>query len=89
MKNFDHIELDPEINRLLACGIDECGQPHKTPIFRLSSIATDENRVIVFDNDKPMFVLETSGKDAALQKLEELNAFVSRNFKFSPSCFKP
>lgn len=85
MQKFDHFELDPSNNRILACGIES----NNTPIFRLSSIATDENRVIVFDNDKPMFVLEASGKDEALQKLEELNAFVSRNFKLSPSCFKP
>lgn len=85
MQKIDHFELDPNNNRILACGIES----YKTPIFWLSSIATDENRVIVYDNDKPMFVLEASGKEEALQKVEELNAFVTRHFKRSPSCFKP
>lgn len=86
MKKFDYFELDPNSKRILACGIDEHGQTHKTPIFRLTSIATDEQRVIVYDNDKPKFVLETSGKDEALQKCEELTSFCNRHFKISPSC---
>jgi hypothetical protein len=89
MKKFDHFELDPNNHRILACGTDEHEQSHKTPIFRLSSIATDEHRVIVYDNEKPMYVLETVEKDEALKKLEELTAFVNRHFRFSPSCFMP
>jgi hypothetical protein len=84
MRKFDHFELDPNNNRILACG-----ESHKTPIGLLTSIATDGNRVIVFDDDKAMFVFEANEKNAALQKIEELNAFVDRYSKVSPSCFKP
>jgi len=89
MNIFVHFELDPNNKRILACGIDEHGQAHKTPIFRLSYIATDEHRVIVYDDGIPMFVLETSGKVEALQKLEELTSFCNRHFKISPSCYMP
>lgn len=85
MKEFDRFELDPNNNRILACCIDG----YKIPIFRLSSIATDQHRVIVYDNDQQMYVLETGGKDLALQKLQELTAFVKKHFKLSPSCFMP
>lgn len=81
MKNFDHIEFNHKSNRLLACGFDEYGQYHKTPIFRLSSICTEEDRVIVFDNHKSMFVLKTTGREETLEKLEELKAVIEKHKK--------
>lgn len=83
MKTFDKFEIDPNNNRILVCCIDGC----KIPIFRLSSITADEHQVIVYDNDLPMYVLEARGRDLALQKLEELTAFVNKYFSLSPSCF--
>jgi len=89
MKNFDRFELEPESNRLLACGIDEHGRPHKTPIFMLTSIRTEWDRVIACDNNEQEFVLKTTGKDDAKKKLEELQAFIQNPFKNSPSFFMP
>lgn len=88
MKHFDHFELDPNNGRILACGIDECGQAHKTPIFWLSRIDVDGNRVVVFDNNKPMFVLETKSNDEALQKKRDLCAFLNEHLQ-SLSFFMP
>lgn len=89
MKNFDSFELEPESNRLLACGIDEHGRPHKTPIFRLTSIGTAGDRVIACDINEQKFVLKTTGMDGAKKKLEELEAFIQKHFKNSPSFFMP
>lgn len=80
MQEFEHFELDPNNNCILACG-----EAHKTPILWLSSISVCENCVIVYDNNKPTFFLETSGKDEALKKIEELKAFLNEHFKYSPS----
>lgn len=85
MQKFDHFELDPNNNRILACDIES----YKVPILCLSLMKQDENRVVVYDNGKPMYVFEASGKDEALQKFEELNVFLNRHFKLSPSCFEP
>ena len=89
MKNFDNFELDSNNNRILACGVDERGQEHKKPILLLSEIVLSKNRVIVFDSEIPKFIFEASSEDEAIQKMEELNKFKSKNFRKSPSFFKP
>ena len=82
---FDHFELDPNNNRILACD----GVSFKTPILFLSRIRTDGNRVIVYDNENPMFVFEATTRDEALKKAEELENFVNTYRRISPSCYKP
>lgn len=89
MKIFDHFELDSNNNRILACGIDERGEAHKTPILFLSEIHTKGNHVIVFDDGKPMFLFEASNEHEVIQKKQELTAFIKKNGRNSPSCFKP
>ena len=79
MQNFDRIEFDLESNRLVACGANEHGWLHRTPIFRLSKIVTDNNKIIIYDNDVQMFVLETTGKEEVLKKFEEFKVFIQEH----------
>jgi hypothetical protein len=85
LNKFDHFELDPNNNRILACD----GESRKTPILFFSGIKTDDNRVIVCDDGKPMFVFEAPTREEALKKFEELEAFANTYRKISPSWFKP
>ncbi|WP_213379352.1 hypothetical protein [Allochromatium tepidum] len=82
---FDHFELDPNNNRILACD----GESRKTPISVFSGIDVVGNRVIVYDDGRKNFVFEVPTREEALKKVEELTAFANTYRKISPSWFKP
>lgn len=77
--NFNHLEYNPEIDRLLIVVLRGEKIAQKIPIFRLSCIYTKDNKIIVEDDGKSAFFMEISGEQEKLKKLQELKDLIDKH----------